>query len=715
MEESACLVRSFSNPADISREVKELFCFTYSCFGRWGYGENGFSLEIWIKKLGLLMAVSFRKLMVDFESQGNPIRALTESISFGRFMSEPLAWEKWSTFSHNRYLEEVEKFSKPGSVAQKKAFFEAHYKRRAAMRAAALLEQANVVTNDASQMGTINAASVDPLSHADLANSDASLSADQPEKNVSNAEIINTAGVDAGNLSVRENIDITDAELGPAVMEEDVKMEKRDQVANSEAFENGDIHSKIMTTPKILLKDCADPKNSTSSSKKRRKNSSSKSSVPSRTSKLPLHPSKRMASAQAKSDANVTKSAGNSNDKKKTILNSLHMSINVASSAGKTNKTSLRMLRDSSTPTQTPTRALKKSADQENLAPSSEKRHSNSTSKLSIRGIVPKQTTSRIGNNHAHINKKPALDPNEQRRIAQKSLHMSMNFTLHAGETNKTLPKISRESSTPLEAPTRASVYGVLKHASKVVQARDRRTTSVLNKSVSATGDGRWPSLSSCSKSSNASGTSTRCTINSAPFSFRSEERAAKRKEASLTITFPHALIAIVSNCTKLSVSLLAPCQFFKKLEDKMISKEAEKSQMLKKSKEKAKNELNKLRQSTDVKPRSNEDSCHGSQFSSNYVKKITSNWPQSPKSGRKPSPSTVQDANSRHPRRPSIKAESSKNGSMINNRTTCSRTSLPKNRHENASPNIQLSVGKRSISYKHENGGSVHGGGCDR
>ncbi|PPD86505.1 hypothetical protein GOBAR_DD16563 [Gossypium barbadense] len=677
MEESACLVRSFSNPADIFRQVKELFCFTYSCFGRWGYGENGFSLE------------------------GNPIRALTESISFGRFMSEPLAWEKWSTFSHNRYLEEVEKFSKPGSVAQKKAFFEAHYKRRAAMRAAALLEQANVVTNDASQMGTINAASVDPLSNTDLANSDASLSADQPEKNVSDAEIINTAGVDAGNLSVvRENIDITDAEQGLAVMEEDVNMGKCDQVENSEAFENGDILSKIMATPKILPKDCADPKNSTSSSKKKRTNSSSKSSVPSRTSKLPLHPSKRMASAQAKSDANVAKSAGNSNDKKKTIPNSLHMSINVASSAGKTNKTSLRILRDSSTPTQTPTRALKKSADQENLAPSSEKRRSNSTSKLSNHGIVPKQTTSRIGNNHAHINKKPALDPNEQRRIAQKSLHMSMNFTPHAGETNKTSPKISRESSTLLEAPTRASVYGGLKHASKVVQARDRRTTSVLYKSVSATGDGRWPSLSSCSKSSNASGTSTRCTINSAPFSFRSEERAAKRKEASLTITFPRALIAIVSNCTKLSVSLLAPCQFFKKLEDKMISKEAEKSQMLKKSKEKAKNELNKLRQSTDVKARLNEDSCHGSQFLSNYVKKLNHEL-------------DCQFSRCRG-RLNSVPIFPS-DDVLCFPRTTCSRTSLPKNRHENASPNIQLSVGKRSISYKHENGGSVHGGGCDR
>lgn len=59
-------------------------------------------------------------------------------------MSESLAWEKWSTFSHNRYVEEAERFSRPGSVAQKKAYFEAHYKNLAARKAAAaLLEQAN--------------------------------------------------------------------------------------------------------------------------------------------------------------------------------------------------------------------------------------------------------------------------------------------------------------------------------------------------------------------------------------------------------------------------------------------------------------------------------------------------------------------------------------------------------------------------------------------
>uniref|UniRef100_A0A0E0FB60 TPX2 C-terminal domain-containing protein n=1 Tax=Oryza meridionalis TaxID=40149 RepID=A0A0E0FB60_9ORYZ len=56
--------------------------------------------------------------------------ALGESVSFGRFLAEPLEWGKWSAFAHNRYLEEAAHQSRPGSVAQKKAFFEAHYARK---------------------------------------------------------------------------------------------------------------------------------------------------------------------------------------------------------------------------------------------------------------------------------------------------------------------------------------------------------------------------------------------------------------------------------------------------------------------------------------------------------------------------------------------------------------------------------------------------------
>ncbi|VFQ96849.1 unnamed protein product [Cuscuta campestris] len=99
----------------------------------------------------LIQAFSYASATPNEAKQGNAIHALGESISFGRFMSDSLAWEKWSAFAHNsnKYVEEAESYARPGSVAQKKAFFEAHYKRIAAKKAAAAaaaalaLEQAN--------------------------------------------------------------------------------------------------------------------------------------------------------------------------------------------------------------------------------------------------------------------------------------------------------------------------------------------------------------------------------------------------------------------------------------------------------------------------------------------------------------------------------------------------------------------------------------------
>ncbi|XP_075105756.1 uncharacterized protein LOC107806096 isoform X3 [Nicotiana tabacum] len=94
----------------------------------------------------LMHAFSYASAIPNEAKQGNRMHALGESISFGRFTNESLAWEKWSTFSHKRYVEEAERYAQPGSVAQKKAFFEAHFKRIAAQKAAAaaaLLEQSN--------------------------------------------------------------------------------------------------------------------------------------------------------------------------------------------------------------------------------------------------------------------------------------------------------------------------------------------------------------------------------------------------------------------------------------------------------------------------------------------------------------------------------------------------------------------------------------------
>ena len=60
---------------------------------------------------------------------------LEVSVSFGRFENDSLSWEKWSSFSPNKYLEEVGKCATPGSVAKKKDYFEEHYKKIAARKA----------------------------------------------------------------------------------------------------------------------------------------------------------------------------------------------------------------------------------------------------------------------------------------------------------------------------------------------------------------------------------------------------------------------------------------------------------------------------------------------------------------------------------------------------------------------------------------------------
>ncbi|KAL8251350.1 hypothetical protein R6Q59_035043 [Mikania micrantha] len=75
-------------------------------------------------------------LMHSVSFSNNHGHALGDSVSFGRFTSESLAWEKWSAFSNKRYVEEAKSYAQPGSVAQKKAFFEAHYKKVAARKAA---------------------------------------------------------------------------------------------------------------------------------------------------------------------------------------------------------------------------------------------------------------------------------------------------------------------------------------------------------------------------------------------------------------------------------------------------------------------------------------------------------------------------------------------------------------------------------------------------
>ncbi|KAF3973167.1 hypothetical protein CMV_003384 [Castanea mollissima] len=503
MGDSACLRRSFSHPpSDSSREAKE----------------------------------------------SDPNRCLGESISFGRYMSESLAWEKWSTFSHNRYLEEAEKFSKPGSVAQKRAYFEAHYKKKAAERAAALVEEANAAAHNVSESETNDKHHNESFMDSELVEADSHKAIDGPHvEDAPSTAICYSAEMNVCNPNVEE-LETTKVESAEAVMVEGVEVEDSALVENIDQIEKVEDHHKIVTTQeeKKLNKVAPSKDIPASPSKKRQANCSSK--LLTRASKLPVSPSKRMISVPLRNGINSVaeceRTAGDLVEKKRLTVKSLHMSVNFASGTGKTSKTN------------------------------------------------------------------------------------SVFQEVGSARSDENLFDTSQDSSTPLRTSTRASVNKLIKQPSVKLQPEDRRTRTLLSKSISGgiAGDGKAHSLSmDCSKPSYASGFKARTPTISSPFTFKSEERAAKRKE------------------------------FFQKLEDKIYAKEAEK-----------------------VQPQTRP--------------KISLTQPRSPNFRRKPIPSPVQDSSSRPPRIPLVRNGNSKRVTeKFDRTTTCSVTSLPKkNAYENASPNIQ-------------------------
>jgi len=300
-----------------------------------------------------------------FEFQDNPIRALTESISFGRFMSESLAWEKWSTFSHNRYLEEVEQFSKPGSVAQKKAYFEAHYKKRAAMKAAALLEQANAASN------------VPEEEAADEALNSSHVNSELPKE--TNEVIINEqdeGSVDAGVIQssdanafyadeLKDNLQNAKEEGNEEVREKNVAMENSIQVENVKENENAEDCDIIVAMPEEKIPNkvschsnqvAAEEENVTLPSNERQ----SKSSSQSRASILPKSSAKLPSSARLRAETNDTpnikKSAGELMNKKRVTPKFIHMSINFASQFQDTSESPLRVSKFRSATPEIPTK-----------------------------------------------------------------------------------------------------------------------------------------------------------------------------------------------------------------------------------------------------------------------------------------------------------------------------------------------------------------------
>ncbi|XP_027359049.1 protein WVD2-like 7 isoform X2 [Abrus precatorius] len=175
-------------------------------------------------------------------------------------MSESLAWEKWSSFSHNRYVEEAERYSRPGSVAQKKAFFEAHYKKLAAQKAAALLEQQanNGAQNNATKEEDEGVIDSDTDTHSHTHISHTSPNSEMVVKEEHDAKVLSVASNHVSNSKMEANVipEISKVEGSETVMEEVVvvgnsmKVELQNQVENVDP-QKEEQSEKLSGTPPI--------------------------------------------------------------------------------------------------------------------------------------------------------------------------------------------------------------------------------------------------------------------------------------------------------------------------------------------------------------------------------------------------------------------------------------------------------------------------------
>ncbi|XP_009370317.2 protein WVD2-like 7 isoform X1 [Pyrus x bretschneideri] len=402
--------------------------------------------------------------------EGNPIHALGQSVSFGRFVSESLAWEKWSTFSHNRYVEEAERYARPGSVAQKKAFFEAHYKKVAAQRAAALLEQANA---NATAAATSENAPEPKSESRDLktriSTSEVFVDEQKEEKVEEKVYEPNREEESIGKYTNDYNANtemekFESSKVHPVDHEDQVsgensvEVELSSQCADKDKEENGMELTGAPQIEKPLLKQSYRSNHEALTPVKTKKNrlfSSSKSSLAyHKAPKVPSSPAKPTAPSCSRKDDIITPlrkyPAAELEDKKKSTPKSLHKSVKF-----------------------TPIREL---------------------SRLTST-VMRKIENSRVG--------------------ASSS-------------------KTSKECLTPLKTPTTVSRNEVHKRSTTTPCSEKRRAKTPLDPSASGTKTpvSKWRLLrTDCSKFLSACRNKARSPFSSAPIALRTEERAASRKK----------------------------------------------------------------------------------------------------------------------------------------------------------------------------------------
>ncbi|EOY02638.1 hypothetical protein QUC31_018068 [Theobroma cacao] len=434
----------------------------------------------------LMQPFSYTAGIPNEAKEGNPVHGLGQSISFGRFMSESLAWEKWSTFSHNKYVEEAERYSRPGSVAQKKAFFEAHYKSLAARKAAALLEQANAAANSAKESEVEGGVHDITTQGSEMTNSNSQIPVLDQE--------VKAPSTKAGSIhdGKENNSDFVKFESG--------KVEGDDSVAEHH----------------VLLENCM-------------KNESieRKASV----DKVVIRDVELRETTQVEKCVKV--------DQPRQLREIIESELSEGTQMEKPLLKSFNTSQDEFEVTS------KKKPTHSSSKVSAYAR----TSKVpSSPAKFTAPTRPNKGNNLTPMAKKSAMDISDRKRSTPKPSHKSINFT-PATEFSKITStiiqkidgsriasnsKASKECATPLRTPNTASTSGRPKQPSATPWSENRSARTPFNSSasVSKTARGKWNFLpTDCSKFLSACRNKSQSPGIFASFSLRTEERAARRKQ----------------------------------------------------------------------------------------------------------------------------------------------------------------------------------------
>ncbi|KAM1428477.1 hypothetical protein ACFX2I_044801 [Malus domestica] len=522
--------------------------------------------------------------------EGNPIHALGQSVSFGRFVSESVAWDKWSTISHNRHVEEAERYSRPGSVAQKKAFFEAHYKKIAAQRAAAVLEQASANANAAAALE--NAAETKSESR-------------DRRTRISTSEVF----VDEQREEKEEG-----KVYEPNREEECFGKYTNDYNANTEMekFESSKVHP-VDHEDQVLVENSAEVELSS-------------------------------RSADNNKEVNEMELTGKPQIEK-PLLKQSYSSNQEASTPVKTKKTRPFISSKSSL---TYHKAPKvPSSPTKSTAPSCSRKDDITTP----------------------LRKYPAAELEDKKKSTPKSIHKSFRFTpirelsrltstvirkIENSRAGASSSKTSKDCPTALRTPTKVSKNEVRQHSTTTPCSEKRRAKTPLDPSASGTKTpvSKWRSLrTDCSKILSACRNKARSPFSSAPFTLKTEERAASRKKA-------------------------------RKLEEKFNANEEQKVQAQRKLKEKEEKEIGKYRQTLCFKARPLPDFYKDRKSPKKEIQKV----PVTPQSKN---PITVESSTPRPPSGASIKSISQGRNNRTPTRSLISRSI--KTTRENKSPNIQL------------------------